>query len=199
MSIPQLRSYFFDHCHGFSVMYEALASADGARFRKECADAGKLICAWTVNSKEEMRQCARWGIMSIISDKPAQWKDIKKEVSLSGLVEVLVKLMRDSGQPVNCVETNSCDVHLALCPYEELVFQLCQYIFTFSSSATLTSRNVWLWRKQNTWSEKLESSTVSWFQPRPCELPNPETRLDEVSHFCHRISQSRLCNEVLSI
>ena len=64
-------------------MYEALASTDGARFRKECRDAGKVICAWTVNSKEEMRQCARWGIKSVISDKPAQWRRIKQEVGLA--------------------------------------------------------------------------------------------------------------------
>lgn len=82
MSIPQARSYFFDHCHGFSIMYEALASADGARFRKECKEAGKSICAWTVNLSEEMRQCARWGIMSIISDKPDLWRRIKNEVSM---------------------------------------------------------------------------------------------------------------------
>lgn len=82
MSLAQLRTYFFSHCHGFSVMYEALASADGARFRKECRQAGKAICAWTVNGKEEMRQCARWEIQSVISDKPDQWRKIKDEVGL---------------------------------------------------------------------------------------------------------------------
>ncbi|KAK1922443.1 PLC-like phosphodiesterase [Papiliotrema laurentii] len=80
MSLAQLRTYFFSHCHGFSVMYEALASADGARFRKECRQAGKAICAWTVNGKEEMRQCARWEIQSVISDKPDQWRKIKDEI-----------------------------------------------------------------------------------------------------------------------
>lgn len=86
MSIAQIRAYFFEHCHGFSVMYEALASSDGAKFRAECLAADKAICAWTVNGKEEMRQCARWGIKSIISDKPDQWRDIKRQVS--GLVNV---------------------------------------------------------------------------------------------------------------
>jgi len=82
MSIAEIREFFFDHCHGFSVMYEALASAEGTRFRKDCKAAGKDLCSWTVNSKEEMRQCARWGIKSIISDKPAQWRTIKQHVSL---------------------------------------------------------------------------------------------------------------------
>ncbi len=80
MSIPQVRSYFFDKCHGFSVWYHQLASADGAKFRAECAAAGKEICTWTVNGREEMLQCARWGIYSIISDKPELWRDIKKEL-----------------------------------------------------------------------------------------------------------------------
>lgn len=105
-------------------MYEALASVDGARFRKECKDAGKSICAWTVNSKEEMRQCARWEIMSIISDKPDQWRDIKKEVSVTSLVWRTMKLMKDYGQPFSGVETDSCNLHPALHSYQKLVFQL---------------------------------------------------------------------------
>ncbi|ORX38944.1 PLC-like phosphodiesterase [Kockovaella imperatae] len=80
MSIPQVRQYFFQHCHGFSVYFEALASADGAAFRAECKAAGKWICSWTVNDKEEMRECVRWGIKSIISDKPALWREVKAEI-----------------------------------------------------------------------------------------------------------------------
>lgn len=83
MSIAQARAYFFHHCHGFSIMYEALASKDGDRFRAECKVAGKAICAWTVNSREEMRQCARWELQSIISDKPGVWREIKRQVRLS--------------------------------------------------------------------------------------------------------------------
>ena len=81
MSIPQLREYFFDACHGFSVRYEVLASTDGARFRRECRDRGKNLCVWTVNGREEMRECARWGVKSVISDKPATWREIKAEVN----------------------------------------------------------------------------------------------------------------------
>lgn len=81
MSIPQVRKYFYDKCHGFSVYYHQLASADGARFRAECAAAGKEICTWTVNSREEMLNCARWGIYSIISDRPELWRTVKAELA----------------------------------------------------------------------------------------------------------------------
>ncbi|TXT13585.1 hypothetical protein VHUM_00952 [Vanrija humicola] len=80
MSIPQVRKYFYDKCHGFSVWYHPLASADGAKFREECRKAGKEICTWTVNGREEMINCARWGIYSIISDKPELWRDVKRDL-----------------------------------------------------------------------------------------------------------------------
>ncbi|WVQ81598.1 hypothetical protein IAT38_003722 [Cryptococcus sp. DSM 104549] len=81
MSIPQARKYFFSHCHGFSIYYEALATAEGARFRRECKAQGKKICVWTVNDKEEMRECARWGVESVISDKPELWREIRRDIA----------------------------------------------------------------------------------------------------------------------
>lgn len=81
MSIPEARKHFFKYVHGFSVRYEYMASADGPAFRKECKKEGKAMCVFTVNGKEEMRNCARWGVQSVISDKPDQWREIKKEVS----------------------------------------------------------------------------------------------------------------------
>lgn len=81
MSIPQVRKYFYDLCDGFSVWYHPLTSAEGARFREECRRAGKELCTWTVNGREEMLQCARWGIYSIITDKPELWRSVKKDVS----------------------------------------------------------------------------------------------------------------------
>ncbi|WWC73276.1 uncharacterized protein I206_107242 [Kwoniella pini CBS 10737] len=80
MSIDQCRKYFFDVCHGFSIMYTALASTEGSKFRKECQEKGKWICAWTVNDIEEMKSCGRWGIRSVISDKPELWREIRKEI-----------------------------------------------------------------------------------------------------------------------
>lgn len=103
-------------------MYEALASADGARFRKECKEAGKSICAWTVNLSEEMRQCARWGILSIISDKPDLWKRIKNEVSMVDSSRPL--LMKDIGESVHGSEANSCNLYFAIYSDQELVLQL---------------------------------------------------------------------------
>ncbi|KIR28391.1 glycerophosphodiesterase [Cryptococcus deuterogattii LA55] len=80
MDIPQCRKYFFNICHGFSIRYEALATSEGAKFRQECKAAGKKMCSWTVNDPEEMRQCARWGIASVISDKPDLWRKIRLEI-----------------------------------------------------------------------------------------------------------------------
>ncbi|OWT38862.1 glycerophosphodiesterase [Cryptococcus neoformans] len=80
MDISQCRKYFFNICHGFSIRYEALATSEGARFRQECKAAGKKICSWTVNDPEEMRQCARWGIASVISDKPDLWRKIRLDI-----------------------------------------------------------------------------------------------------------------------
>lgn len=81
MSIPQVRQYFFDHCHGFSVWYYALNTAEGAKFRADCAAAGKEIATWTVNDRDDMLQCARWGIAAVISDKPELWREVKREVA----------------------------------------------------------------------------------------------------------------------
>ncbi|BEJ13668.1 hypothetical protein CspHIS471_0308420 [Cutaneotrichosporon sp. HIS471] len=80
MSISEVRKYFFDKCHGFSVWYRPLASAEGAKFREDCAKAGKELCTWTVNSREEMLECARWGVTAIITDKPELWRDIKRDL-----------------------------------------------------------------------------------------------------------------------
>jgi phosphatidylglycerol phospholipase C len=35
-----------------------------------------------VNGREEMRECARWGVRSVISDKPDRWREVKAEVSV---------------------------------------------------------------------------------------------------------------------
>jgi phosphatidylglycerol phospholipase C len=78
MSIDQVRKYFFDTCHGFSVWYHALATADGACFLAQAAAAGKHIVTWTVNDRDGMLQCARWGLHAVISDKPELWREVKR-------------------------------------------------------------------------------------------------------------------------
>ena len=132
MSLAQLRQYFFAYCHGCSVMYEVLASADGARFRQECRDAGKSICSWTVNGKEEMRQCARWNLNAIITDKPEQWREIKKEVS-NGCVSVCEQsLTSDHQGPSRCLEAHAGVLCAAFPPDEELQLLIRESVSTIS-------------------------------------------------------------------
>jgi phosphatidylglycerol phospholipase C len=70
MSIPTVREYFFTHCNGFSMYFPTLLSAEGEAFRRECAARGKKITVWTVNDPEEMKECLRWGVQAVITDKP---------------------------------------------------------------------------------------------------------------------------------
>ncbi|WWC91404.1 uncharacterized protein L201_006348 [Kwoniella dendrophila CBS 6074] len=80
MSIEQCSKYFWKNCHGFSIMYEVLASSKGQSFLNQAKKENKKICCWTVNSCEEMKQCVKWGIKSIISDKPGLWRKIKLDI-----------------------------------------------------------------------------------------------------------------------
>lgn len=59
-------------------------SADGQKFMEDCKREGKEVCAWTVNSREEMVWCARWGIKAIITDRVAFCVNVRKEVSRKG-------------------------------------------------------------------------------------------------------------------
>jgi hypothetical protein len=70
MSIPTVREYFFTQCDGFSMYFPTLLSAEGEAFRRECATRGKKITVWTVNDPEEMKECLRWGVQAVITDKP---------------------------------------------------------------------------------------------------------------------------------
>ena len=51
---------------------------------EDCKREGKEVCAWTVNSKEEMVWCARWGIKAIITDRVAYCVNVRKEVRSQG-------------------------------------------------------------------------------------------------------------------
>ncbi|KAJ9106417.1 hypothetical protein QFC21_001563 [Naganishia friedmannii] len=70
MSIPTVREYFFTSCHGFSMYFPTLISAEGVAFRAECARRGKKVAVWTVNKEEEMKECLRWGVQAVITDNP---------------------------------------------------------------------------------------------------------------------------------
>ncbi len=36
----------------------------------DCQKEGKTITVWTVNDESEMKECIRWGVRAIITDKP---------------------------------------------------------------------------------------------------------------------------------
>ncbi|EIW66936.1 hypothetical protein M231_03967 [Tremella mesenterica] len=80
MSIHEARSYFLPHCQGLSLHFPALASADGQRLLEQCRDSGKAVCVWTVNDEEEMKECVRWGVQSVITDKPDLWRKLRAEI-----------------------------------------------------------------------------------------------------------------------
>jgi phosphatidylglycerol phospholipase C len=122
MSLPQSRRYFWDTVHGFSVYYEALATADGQRFLAECHAAGKGVCAWTVNGREEMRECARWGVRSIITDKPALWRGIKQQASgVAPRTPMTLTTPADSCRPEQGAPTHAANLHPPLGVQEKLL------------------------------------------------------------------------------
>jgi glycerophosphoryl diester phosphodiesterase len=53
----------------------------GARFIKECREAGKEITVWTVNDVHEIKIAMGWGIKAILTDHVAAYDKLKKEVS----------------------------------------------------------------------------------------------------------------------
>lgn len=81
ISFPLARKFFWDACSGFSIAFPMLLSAEGQRFMEDCKREGKEVCAWTVNSREEMVWCARWGIKAIITDRVAFCVGVRREVS----------------------------------------------------------------------------------------------------------------------
>lgn len=64
------------------MAFPMLMSADGQRFLEDCKAAGKEVCAWTVNGREEMVWCARWGVKAIITDRVAFCVGVRNEVGL---------------------------------------------------------------------------------------------------------------------
>jgi hypothetical protein len=81
MSVATVRSFFFQHCVGFSIAFPALYSADGKRFRDEARAAGKKITVFTVNDRSEMLECIRWGVRAVITDEPSKMVSLQEQVS----------------------------------------------------------------------------------------------------------------------
>ena len=73
--------YFWDACHGFSINFALLMGVGGQEFLRQCREAGKEICVWTVNSPEEMKIAMTWGIKAILTDKVAVYNKVRSEVS----------------------------------------------------------------------------------------------------------------------
>ena len=91
MSPAECATYFAPRVSGFSLYYPALATAEGSSFRTRFAETHK-IGAWTVNEPWQMRECARWGLDVIISDKPAVWKEVRRQIEVdSGVLAQTVE------------------------------------------------------------------------------------------------------------
>lgn len=80
MSVATVRSFFFQHCVGFSIAFPALYSADGKRFRDEARAAGKKITVFTVNDRSEMLECIRWGVRAVITDEPSKMVSLQEQI-----------------------------------------------------------------------------------------------------------------------
>ncbi|KAJ9099176.1 hypothetical protein QFC21_004056 [Naganishia friedmannii] len=62
-------------------------SGGGEKFMEDCKKEGKEICVWTVNTAEEMRWCARWGVKAIITDRVAYCVSVREQIMLLRWVE----------------------------------------------------------------------------------------------------------------
>lgn len=58
-----------------------LVGPEGQTFIKQCREAGKEVCVWTVNDPNEMRTAMTWGIKAVLTDKVAGFVSLKAEVS----------------------------------------------------------------------------------------------------------------------
>ena len=85
ISFPLARRLFWTACDGFSIAFPMLMSADGHTFLQDCKRAGKQVCAWTVNGREEMVWCRRMGVEAIITDRVAFCVGVRNEVRLASL------------------------------------------------------------------------------------------------------------------
>ena len=54
---------------------------EGQAFLRQCREAGKEVCVWTLNDPEEMRTAMTWGVKAILTDKVAVMTSLRSEVS----------------------------------------------------------------------------------------------------------------------
>lgn len=79
---PKLaRQYFWDACEGFSMRFAMLVGYEGQNFIRDCREAGKEVCVWTVNDPSEMKTAMSWGVKAVLTDKVAEFVKLREEVS----------------------------------------------------------------------------------------------------------------------
>lgn len=59
-------------------------SGAGQAFLRECREAGKEVCVWTVNDPGEMKIAMGWGVKAVLTDGVGVLTALKKEVSRLG-------------------------------------------------------------------------------------------------------------------
>lgn len=75
------RTYFWNHCDGFSMWFPSLVGADGQAFLQEAREAKKDVFVWTVNRRDEMIEATRWGVKAILTDKTDMFQEVRKDMA----------------------------------------------------------------------------------------------------------------------
>lgn len=75
------RQYFWPWVEGFSVHFDALATAEGRVFFRDAKAAGKLVTVWTVNRADEMVVSARWGADAVLTDNTALFRQLRQDLT----------------------------------------------------------------------------------------------------------------------
>lgn len=73
--------YFWTSCSAFSLNYATLIGKEGSDFRKLCRENGKELYVWTVNNRKEMIQAIKWGAEVILTDKTADYLNLRGEIT----------------------------------------------------------------------------------------------------------------------
>lgn len=81
VSTKLARQYFWDACEGFSMRFAMLVGYEGQKFIRDCREAGKEVCVWTVNDPSEQKTAISWGVQAVLTDKVAAFVKLRAEVS----------------------------------------------------------------------------------------------------------------------
>lgn len=60
--------------------FSSLVNQNGQKFIAEMKAAGKEIYTWTVNDPDQMAQCIKWEIHTVMTDKPTVYLNLVKEI-----------------------------------------------------------------------------------------------------------------------